>query len=136
MPRKQSLEEQEHKLLQNAAKVEKQRCDMKKQTIVAALENPTLRDSLYDHLQSLKNDAASVGLQIAQPKKSVSTEWREQYTKMESTPAKLLKLVLQSVDKVTFSDGNIRSICRPGQREPSSLDLSCHLEYVTGIAKD
>ena len=66
--------------------------------------------------------------------KPEALSWAEQYNRPEITPCKFMKPVLQSLDKVVFSNGNLRALCKKGAREPAKEDLAnLFLEYATDI---
>lgn len=138
MPKAQSIQEIEARLAGDVEKTQKRRACLKRTTVVRALEEEYYRDALYDHFQLLKRQRTG-DLKDAMPKKktvTMSDEWLEQYTRPCNTPSRLLKRVLQAVDRVCFSEGNLSLIMGHGKREPTPLVLSQFLEYATDIRHD
>eukprot|EP00971_Amphidinium_carterae_P334308 6469515-Amphidinium_carterae.1 len=63
----------------------------------------------------------------------LASTWVDQYNKPCVVPSKLLQAVLQKVDRIVFSTGNLKQTCIQGQREPPKEVLSHVIEYVADI---
>jgi hypothetical protein len=63
--------------------------------------------------------------------------WNTAYYKLEHTPCKLLKTLLQrGCDPIVYSDGNLRAYMALGQREPPRDELCKLIEFESDFAGD
>lgn len=73
--------------------------------------------------------------QAPEAKKQPESEaWLPQYTKLEVTPTRLLRQILQAMNPIVFSNGNLRSFCAKHQREPPKIPLAECVEFGCGMS--
>lgn len=56
------------------------------------------------------------------------------HTKLDATPSRTLKLLLQAMNPMVFSSGNLRSFCTKHQREPPKGPLAECVEFACGLS--
>ena len=134
MPKKLSVDERKRKADEHDLRGLKLRIEAKKSFVLHCLEDTVCLDACYDVCQTIQSEAKKVEKVKEEgelPKDS--SVWAEQYNRPEVTPCKLLKTILQVIDKITFSDGNIKSLCKRGARDTPKEELAKLLEYVCVI---
>ena len=137
MPKKLSVEQKLQRAQAHEVKGVALRLDAKKAKVESVLDDPFFLEPIYALVESLvtEKEKSSPAAPTASAKVDMK-EWCEQYNKPKVVPAKLLRLVLGDIDKVTFSAGNVKALCSKGQREPYKEELAKYLEYATDIPLD
>eukprot|EP00971_Amphidinium_carterae_P332826 6467184-Amphidinium_carterae.1 len=135
MPKKQSAVEQMEKSLLHDIKGIQKTQSAKKAWVEERLKLPEYLEAMYK--LCINMDKAH-GFDIAASSSShvevdLASTWVDQYNKPCVVPSKLLQAVLQKVDRIVFSAGNLKQTCIQGQREPPKEVLSHVIEYVADI---
>ena len=134
MPKRQSAEEQLVQAANAQAKTLKAREDgLFERAKELLFKHRHLRQLCVDFLNDcLKHERG----ELAEKKHVVKEDpnaWNGKYTKLNVTPVKILKRVLQLLNRVSFSDGNLRQRwCGSNSiREPPAEELRFIVEYLT-----
>ena len=136
MPRSVKLED----AIVKAHAHERQAVLMRRQSLLMEItkilkEHPEHMNAVLDFLHTLTLQ----GPALQSPKKAKGPDrasWLDQYTKLENTPSQLLVPLLQAINPIVFSDGNLRTLCAKSQRLPGREILATYIEFATDISKD
>ena len=116
----------------------KARGEYKRSAVIDACNDPEQLDVLFDKVLGFKRKAEE-GEEAAPAAKRARVddlEWNAQYGKPKDTPTKLLKPVLQAMNDVVFSDGNLHAgYWKPGMKDVPKETCSELLEYAADIPK-
>jgi hypothetical protein len=98
--------------------------------------HPDVRQRCHAYLTSLL-EVPVVGpvIEAEVPTLPDAWVWLPQYTKLGVTPSKFLKKLCQACDPITYSDGNLRSLCAKNQRDVPHEPLCEILEFNTDWQK-
>ena len=133
MPKTLSAEQKLQRSAEHDLKGLQLKADAKKAKVIASLNDPTVLEAVYDMVVSMEGRAAAPSIEGPKATKQMEMVWMDQYNRVEITPAKFLRVVLQKLDKVCFSDGNLKSLMKKGAREVDKRVLAMYIEYTTDI---
>ena len=94
---------------------------------IASLSDPTVLEAVHDMVVSMEGRAAAPSIEGPKATKQVEMVWMDQCSRVEITPAKFLRVVSQKLDKVCFSDGNLKSSMKKGAREVDKRVLAMYI---------
>ena len=134
MPRRQDADDQLARADYTQARSLKSREDAYLAKAVQILRQHThLRERCVAFLQDcLKHEGGDLALRPTKQEQDPDV-WNDKYTKIAVLPGRLLKQILQRLNRVSFSAGNLRQKWRDGPviREPPAEELHHILEWLT-----
>ena len=106
------------------------------QSTVEKLTNmPNYRQRVYEYLEGLIAADLVVYEPPTRPQAPPAALWLDQYNSFENTPAKFLKKLCNAIDGITYSDGNLKALCKPNQWMPPARSLCEILEFNTDVPR-
>lgn len=139
MPQRYTPDELRAQAEATSLKSDKKLNEWKRQEMLKVLkEHPENVDRVLERIRELQAHTGSGGgcggsgsstiVKPAVPKQQIGHTQPNCYT---GTPSQLFVRCITRVNKVVFSEGNIKATMRPGQREPDRIYLAEWFEYST-----